>query len=99
MGIGLSRILLFGLPDALDPCIVLYLDASGPGTAGAPSSAVIKRGRCMYHAAAELADLGVGGRGASPLNAAARAFQRRALAEAPASMKHSAEAVQLEAAR
>ena len=70
-----------------------------PHTAGAPSSAIIKRGRCMYHAAAELADLGVGGDGDGALAAAARAFQRRALTEAPALMKHTAEAVQLETMR
>ena len=67
--------------------------------AGAPSSAIIKRGRCMYHAAAELADLGIGGEGGTALDAAARAFQRRALDEAPSLMKHSVEAVQLEAMR
>lgn len=53
----------------------------------------------MYHAAAELADLGVGGDGGSALDAAGRAFQRRALTEAPAQMKHTAEAVQLETMR
>ena len=53
----------------------------------------------MYHAAAELADLGIGGRGSSPMDAAARSYQGRALAESPAMMQHSAEAVQQEAAR
>ena len=67
--------------------------------AGATSSVIIKRGRCMYHSAAELADLGAGGDGGTVLDAAARAFQRRALTEAPALMKHTAEAVQLETMR
>jgi hypothetical protein len=53
----------------------------------------------MYHAAAELADLGAGGDGSTELDASARAFQRRALDEAPALMKHSVEAVQLESMR
>ena len=67
--------------------------------AGAPSSAIIKRGRCMYHAAAELADLGAGGDGGTALDAAARAFQRRVLDEAPALMKHSVDAVHVESMR
>lgn len=60
---------------------------------------MVKRAQCVYHAAAELSIMGVGGQGTGDRDGFACTFQRSALKGAGEMMRHPAEAVQLEAAR